>query len=62
METPYTEPKLGTTKAIVMDTTKPTVIVKVFKHNTLRGDSYWVVKEVRTFRTIDLAKAYADRF
>ena len=57
----YTSPKLGTVKANLMNTQKPTVQVQVFKHNTLRGDSYWVTKEVKTFKTMDQAQAYADR-
>lgn len=57
----YTPPKLGTVKANLMLSQKPTVQVKVFKHNTLRGDSYWVTKEVRTFKTMDQAQAYVDR-
>ena len=55
------EPKLGTIKANLMNTEKPTVQVQVFKHNTLRGDSYWVTKEVKTFKTMDQAQAYVDR-
>jgi hypothetical protein len=57
----YTPPKLGTVKANLMNTQKPTVQVQVFKHNTLRGDSYWVTKEVKTFKTMDQAQAYVDR-
>jgi hypothetical protein len=44
-----------------MNTTTPTVQIQVFKHNTLRGDSYWVTKQVKTFKTMDQAKAYVDR-
>jgi hypothetical protein len=58
----YTPPKLGTVRAnIMINADKPTVQVQVFKHNTLRGDSYWVTKEVRTFKTKALAQAYVDR-
>lgn len=57
----YTSPKLGTVKANLMNTQKPTVQVQVFKHNTLRGDSYWVTKEVKTFKTMDQGQAYVDR-
>ena len=57
----YTPPKLGTVKANLMNTQKPTAQVQVFKHNTLRGDSYWVTKEVKTFKTMDQAQAYVDR-
>ena len=57
----YTPPELGTVKANLMLSQKPTVQVQVFKHNTLRGDSYWVTKEVRTFKTMDQAQAYVDR-
>jgi hypothetical protein len=57
----YTPPKLGTVKASIMNTTTPTVQIQVFKHNTLRGDSYWVTKQVKTFKTMDQAKAYVDR-
>ena len=55
------EPKLGTVKANLMNTKTPTVQVQVFKHNTLRGDSYWVTKEARKFKTMDQAQAYIDR-
>jgi hypothetical protein len=54
-------PELGTVKANLMNTQQPTVQVQVFKHNTLRGDSYWVTKEVRKFKTMDQAQAYVDR-
>ena len=57
----YTPPELGTVKANLMNTQKPTVQVQVFKHNTLRGDSYWVTREVKTFKTMDQAQAYVDR-
>ena len=57
----YTPPELGTVKANLMNTQEPTVQVQVFKHNTLRGDSYWVTKEVRKFKTMDQAQAYIDR-
>jgi len=55
------EPKLGTVRANLMNTQQPTVQVQVYKHNTLRGDSYWVTKEVKTFKTRDQAQAYVDR-
>ena len=57
----YTSPKLGTVKANLMNTQKPTVQVQVFKHNTLRGDSYWVNKEVKVHKTMDQAQAHVDR-
>lgn len=57
----YTPPKLGTVRANLMHTQEPTVQVQVFKHNTLRGDSYWVTKEVKKFKTMDLAQAFIDR-
>lgn len=56
-----TEPKLGTVKANLMNTKEPTVQVQVYKHNTLRGDSYWVTKEVKKFKTMNQAQAYVDR-
>ena len=56
-----TQPKLGTVKANMMNTKEPTVQVQVYKHNTLRGDSYWVTKEVKKFKTIAQAQAYIDR-
>ena len=56
-----TLPKLGTVKANLMNTQKPTVQVQVFKHNTLRGDSYWVNKEVKVHKTMDQAQAHVDR-
>jgi hypothetical protein len=55
------KPKLGTVRANLMHTEKPTVQVQIFKHNTLRGDSYWVTKEVKKFKTMDHAQAYIDR-
>lgn len=60
-ENTYSPPKLGTVKANLMNTEKPTVQVQVFKHNSLRGDSYWVTKEARTFKTREQAQAYVDR-
>lgn len=57
----YQEPPLGTVEAYLMNTTKPSAIVRVFKHNALRGDTYWVNVEVKTFKTLDQAKAYIDR-
>lgn len=60
-ESDYTPPKLGTVKANLMHTQEPTVQVQVFKHNTLRGDSYWVTKEARKFKTMDQAQAYVHR-
>lgn len=57
----YQEPKLGTVKANLMLSKNPTVQVQVFKHNTLRGDSYWVTTEVKKFKTMDQAQAYIDR-
>ena len=56
-----TQPKLGTVKANMMNTKEPTVQVQVYKHNTLRGDSYWVTKEVKKFKTMNQAQAYVDR-
>lgn len=38
------------------------VMVKEFKHNTLRGDSYWVVRDVREYRLRSDAENYASRF
>lgn len=55
------EPELGTVKAKLMKTEKPTVQVQVFKHNTLRGDNYWVTKEVKKFKTMKQAQAYINR-
>lgn len=58
----YTPPKLGTVEAHIMrHTTKPTVQVQVFKHDNNRGDSSWVTKYVKTFKTMDLAQAHVDR-
>jgi hypothetical protein len=38
------------------------VTVSVLKENTLRGDSYWVVKMFRSYRNKVHAELYADRF
>ncbi len=57
-----TQPEEGTVRARIMRfAPTPTVQVQVFKHNTLRGDSYWVDKEARQFKTMDQARAYVDR-
>lgn len=54
------------TKAEIRPATKAypkyVVLVKEFKANTLRGDSYWVVREVREYRLRSDAEAFAARF
>lgn len=57
----YTPPALGTVWAFLMPGDKPSVLVKVYKFDTIRQQAYWVAKEIRTFKTVDLAKAYVDR-
>lgn len=38
------------------------VDVKVFKKNTLRGDSYWVTKAFKSYKKEKDALAFAARF
>jgi hypothetical protein len=57
----YQKPKLGTIKANLMNSEKPTVQVRVFKHDSIRNEDYWVNKGIKTFKTMELAQAYADR-
>lgn len=38
------------------------VMVHELKHNTLRGDTYWVTREVREYRLRSDAEAFAARF
>lgn len=58
----YTPPDLGTVNAFLMsNVTKPTVQVQIFKFDTIRQESYWVTKEVRTFKTRQQAEAYIQR-
>jgi hypothetical protein len=58
----YTPPALGTVNAFLMsNATKPTVQVQIFKFDTIRQESYWVTKEVRTFKTRQQAEAYIQR-
>ena len=40
---------------------KIAVLVKTFKFDTIRQESYWVTKEVREFRTQVQADAYVAR-
>lgn len=59
--TDYIAPELGSIKATVQDSNF--VLVQKFKHNTLRGDSYWVaVKRLcKQFKTKADAENYAER-
>lgn len=41
---------------------KHTVIVFEFKFDSIRQESYWVKKEVRTYRLRSDAEAFAARF
>jgi len=63
MESPeYVEPEVGTVRAHMMiNTKKPTVQVQEFKHDTIRGDKYWVTTGLRSFNTIDQAEAHIAR-
>lgn len=40
---------------------KIAVLVKVFKFDTIRQEAYWVLKELREFRTQAQADAYVAR-
>ena len=57
----YTSPKLGSIKVDVL--AGNFVIVQQFKHNSLRGDSYWVTvnKLCKKFKTKEAAENYAER-
>ena len=41
---------------------KHTVVVHEFKFDTIRQESYWVTKEVRTYRLRSDAETFASRF
>lgn len=41
---------------------KFTVLVKEFKFDTIRQDSYWVTREVREYRLRSDAEKFAARF
>jgi hypothetical protein len=47
-------------KATVMHNST-TVQTQEFKFDTIRQASYWVTINVRTFKNLTLAQAYADR-
>lgn len=59
--TDYIAPELGTIKVTILDSNL--VIVQKFKHNTLRGDSYWVAVKglCKQFKTKEAAENYAER-
>lgn len=54
------------TKAIITPATKEypkhVVMVKEFKFDNIRQESYWVTKEVREYRLRSDAEAFAARF
>ena len=41
---------------------KYTVVVREFKFDSIRQESYWVTKEVRTYRLRSDAETFAARF
>ncbi len=53
-------------KAMIRSATKEypkfVVLVKEFKFDTIRQESYWVTKEVREYRLRSDAEAFAARF
>lgn len=55
--------KIGDIQAYTQQGTqgKIAVLVKTFKFDTIRQDSYWVIKDVREFRTQVQADAYVAR-
>ena len=60
----YISPKLGAIQVTVQNfQTEYFVLVQKFKHNTLRGDSYWVAVNYlcRRFKTKLAAENYAER-
>jgi len=59
--TDYIAPELGSIKATIQDSNF--VIVQKFKHNNLRGDSYWVTVKglCKQFKTKADAENYAER-
>ena len=38
------------------------VTIQEYKHNTLRGDDYWVTRQVKAFRRQSDALKFRDRF
>ena len=61
MTTTYTPPALGTVKAFIVPWNPCTVQVQVFKFDSIRQDSYWVTKQVKSFKTVEQAEAYIVR-
>ena len=61
MTTTYTVPEIGTVKAFIVPWSKRTVQVQVFKFDTIRQDSYWVTKQVKSFKTVEQAEAFIVR-
>jgi hypothetical protein len=64
MENPtYTPPSLGDIKCYVRQSNSGwSVQVMVFKHNTLRGDSYWETERFRHFKREADARRFAARY
>ena len=58
-----TNPTHGTREAYVQPGSngKSVVVVKAFKFDSIRQESYWVTKEVRVFANTANAQAYAER-
>jgi hypothetical protein len=57
----YIPPALGTVKAFTVSSDNCTVLVQIFKFDTIRQQAYWVTKQAKTFKTPQQALAYIDR-
>ena len=63
MKNETTFPALGDVKTEVTTFNKRWFVhVKVYKANTLRGDSYWVTEGLREFKTESAATSFANRY
>ena len=63
MKNETTLPALGDVKTEITTFNKRWFVhVKVFKANTLRGDSYWVTEGFREFKTESAATSFANRY
>lgn len=59
----YTPPSLGDVKCHLRQTSQGWAVqVMVFKHNTLRGDSYWETERFRQFKREADARRFASRY
>jgi hypothetical protein len=57
----YQQPALGTLDAQLTPADKPTVIVKMFKFDSIRQEAYWVTQYVKQFKTIEQANNYINQ-